>query len=270
LLNKVKSEFFEKLNNINNLKILIHVPSCEISPAGFSIFSNLVQSFNFLGVETEALKWHENIDEYLEDFKPTVFLTSDDGPFLDKVDWESVSRYKLKNDLKLGLTASLDYWGNATLYDRLKWAKEKNVDFYYSFEDEDYLLTRKEYEPYFSEGYQIFTIPFGANPLIYYPVPNIEKDLDYVFITAKTLDKWPRFSYIEKIVSKNSGFISGTGWKICGPNYKFDTEINRFIFSRAKVGLNLHLDLQIDWANELNERTYILAACGVPDRKSVV
>ena len=38
LLNKVKDEFNGKLNNLNNLKILIHVPSCEISPAGFSIF----------------------------------------------------------------------------------------------------------------------------------------------------------------------------------------------------------------------------------------
>ena len=264
LVNKVKNEFNGKLNNLDNLRILIHVPSCEISPAGFSIFNNLIQSFNFLGVETESLKWQDNIDEHLENFKPTVFLTSDDGPFLEKIDWESVGRYRLKNDLKLGLTASLDYWGNATLCDRLKWAKDKKVDFYYSFEDKDYLLSREEYRPYFSEGYQIFTIPFGANTLIYYPVPNIKKDLAYVFITAKTLDKWSRFSYIKNIVSKNPGFISGTGWKICGPNYKFDPGINRFIFARAKVGLNLHLDLQINWANELNERTYALAACGVP------
>ncbi|MHB8277827.1 MAG: glycosyltransferase family protein [Candidatus Humimicrobiaceae bacterium] len=264
LLNKVKDEFNGKLNYLNNLKILIHVPSCEISPAGFSIFNNLIQSFNFLGIKTKALNWNENVDYCLEDFKPSIFLTSDDGPFLDKINWNSVSNYKLKNNLKLGLTASLTYWGNSSLSDRLKWAKENKVDFYYSFEDKDYLLERKEYEPYFADGYQIFTIPFGVNPLIYFPVPNIKKDLDYVFITAKTFDKWPRFSYIKKIVSKNSGFISGTGWKICGPNYKFDPEINRFIYSRAKIGLNLHLDLQIQWANELNERTYALAACGVP------
>ena len=42
LLNKVKNEFDGKLNYLNNLKILIHVPSCEISPAGFSIFNNLI------------------------------------------------------------------------------------------------------------------------------------------------------------------------------------------------------------------------------------
>ena len=39
---------------------------------------------------------------------------------------------------------------------------------------------------------------------------------------------------------------------------------DRYLYARAKVGLNLHLEEQLDWANELNERTYILAACGVP------
>jgi spore maturation protein CgeB len=34
--------------------------------------------------------------------------------------------------------------------------------------------------------------------------------------------------------------------------------------ARAKVALNLHIQNQIDWPSELNERTYNLAACGVP------
>lgn len=264
LLKKVNNEFYKKFADKNRIKLLIHVPSCTISPAGFSIFDNLVQSFNFLGIKTKALNWDEKIEDYLENFKPTVFLTSDDVPYLNRINWHSVLDYKKKNDLKLGLTASLDSWGNVSLIDRLKWGLKHSVDFYYSFEDNKYLLQRKEYEPYFLSGYKIFSIPFGANPLIYYPVPNIKRDLDYVFIGAKTLDKWPRFNYLEKILSKNAGFISGTNWKICGPNYRFSQEINRFIYARAKVGLNLHIDIQVRWANELNERTYSLAACGVP------
>ena len=40
--------------------------------------------------------------------------------------------------------------------------------------------------------------------------------------------------------------------------------LNKYILARAQVGINLHLEEQIDWACELNERTYVLAACGVP------
>ncbi len=36
------------------------------------------------------------------------------------------------------------------------------------------------------------------------------------------------------------------------------------ISAKTKVGLNLHLDYQINTINQLNERTYMLAACGVP------
>ena len=47
-------------------------------------------------------------------------------------------------------------------------------------------------------------------------------------------------------------------------NSAIPMNLNRFIYARARVGINLHLDEQVIWANELNERTYTLAACGVP------
>ena len=55
LLQKVNNEFYKKFVNLNKIRILIHVPSCTISPAGFSIFDNLVQNFNFLGIKAKAL-----------------------------------------------------------------------------------------------------------------------------------------------------------------------------------------------------------------------
>jgi spore maturation protein CgeB len=47
-------------------------------------------------------------------------------------------------------------------------------------------------------------------------------------------------------------------------HFQFNRERDRYIYARAKVGLKVHLPEQIDWACELNERTYQLAACGVP------
>ena len=59
------------------------------------------------------------------------------------------------------------------------------------------------------------------------------------------------------------GFLDGPGWKQV-KSFSFKRERDRYIYARAKVGLNIHLPEQINWACELNERTYQLAACGVP------
>lgn len=263
LIEKIKKEFKNKYND-SALRILIHVPSPIISPAGFSLFSNLLQGLCFIGIKAKSLNWDQPIEDHLQSFKPNFFITSDDEPYLTRINWEAVTNYRKHSELKLGLTASLEEHGNTPLTGRLKWAKAKKVDFYYCFEDQKYIRERKEYCLFFEEEYQIISIPFGTNPLIYYPIPDIKKDLNYVFIGSKTMDKFPRFSYWEGILSKTPGFISGTGWTISGSNFKFNQERNRYIFARAKVGLNLHLNLQMNWACELNERTYTLAACGVP------
>jgi spore maturation protein CgeB len=68
---------------------------------------------------------------------------------------------------------------------------------------------------------------------------------------------------MKDIVKRHSGFIDGPGWKHA-PDFRFNRDRDRYIYARSKVGLNVHLPEQIDWACEVNERTYQLAACGVP------
>ena len=137
------------------------------------------------------------------------------------------------------------------------------IDFYYSFRSQEYLKERIDYKPFLNEGYKIITVEFGANPLIYFPMANIKKDIDFVFLASSNADKQKRyFEWLPNILNNHSGFIDGPGWhKILRwasqPTHKY-------IYARAKIGLNLHIDDSIDWASELNERTYILAACGTP------
>ena len=68
---------------------------------------------------------------------------------------------------------------------------------------------------------------------------------------------------MKDIVKRYYGFIDGPGWKHA-PHFQFNRDRDRYIYARAKIGLNVHLPEQIDWACEVNERTYQLAACGVP------
>lgn len=263
LRESVLTEFHNKYQFKKDLRFLIHVPPANLSPAGFSIFSNLADTLAYMGIPCERLKWDEPVGEYLNVFAPTVLLTSDSAEYLDLLDWSAINRYKQDNGLQIGLTASIEAYGNKPLIGRLLWAKNNGIDFYYSFRAMEYIQAREDYRPFHLDGYKIYSIEFGANPLIYFPVDGIERDVPFVFLGSSNLDKQERYvEWFSKIFEEYKGFINGPGWKRM--DSKIPMNLNRFLYARAKVGINLHLEDQIVWANELNERTYTLAACGVP------
>lgn len=262
----VMSEFKDKHKMMRGLRLLIHIPNEKMSPAGYSLFSNMRESFQFLGIETDILLFGEPIMTKLESFKPTVFISSDHASWLDKINWDSINEYRKSHKLLIGLTAGLEEYGNTPLAERLAWAKEHSIDFYYSYRDNTYIQSRSEYKPFFDAGFPLFSIPFGANPLIHYPVPiDTQRDIEYSLIaSAQGKTKGKRyFQYLSSVVSKHRGLIAGVGWSHT-PSFTFNRNRDRYIYSRSKIGINIHLDEQIYWACEVNERTYQLAACGVP------
>lgn len=260
LKKQVEQEFKDKYAGNNTERVLIHVPDPVFSPAGYSLFTNLAESLDFLGVPTHILGWHDKTDGALDKFNPTVLLSSDHASYLERIDWEAIRKYREKNHFKIGLTASLAEYDNTPLDQRLDWARQHGVDFYYTFRDDGYVSQREEYRPFFDAGYRMLYLPFGANILHYYPVAGFIRDLDFVLIASK---KKEHTIFMKDIVRQHYGFIDGPCWKHA-PHFKFNRERDRYIYARAKIGLNVHLPEQIDWACEVNERTYQLAACGVP------
>ena len=245
------------------IRILIHTPSARKSPGGFSLFRNLALSLEYIGIPARMLDWDEPIEAALSGFEPTVFISSDAEEYIARIDWAGMAAYRKTKRVLVGLTASLEEYGNTPLPPRLRWAKEHGVDFYYSFRSPEYLSSRSAYRPFFDEGYRILSVEFGANPLVYYPVPGIARDLHYVFLASNNADKRERYyEYLAPIFQNFSGLIDGPGWT--GVKKWSHPDIHRFLYARAKVGINLHISDSIDWPSELNERTYILAACGVP------
>ena len=264
LIESVKMEFAGKYTNLNPLRILVHLPAWRVSPGVHSAFNNFVIASTFMGIEARFLGWDENVERWLEDFKPNVLMTCDYRLFLERINWEEVLRYRRKNTLKIGLSAELEEDGNTALSGRLRWAKEHHVDFYHTFRCQDYITERTDYKEFFDEGYDIFSLEFGANPLLHYPIPNIKRDLNFAFLASRNPAKIPRyFSFLGKILQAYPGFVDGPGWGFSNSDH-FWCDRDRYIYARSKVGINLHIENQIQWASELNERTYILAACGIP------
>lgn len=259
LKKQVEEKFKDIYADRNTERVMIHVPDSVISPAGYSLFTNLAESLFFLGVPTRILGWNDDTKEAIEKFKPTMLLSSDHASYLERIDWDAIRKYRETIHLKIGLTASLAEYDNTPLDHRLARAKANRIDCFYSFRDEAYVNNRSEYKPFFDAGYKILYLPFGANILHYYPVAGFDRDIDYVLIASK---KREHTIFMKDIVKRNFGFIDGPGWKHA-PHFRFNRDRDRYIYARAKVGLNVHLPEQIDWACEVNERTFQLAACGV-------
>lgn len=257
---ELEAQFKDSLSGVSSERILIQIPDAHFSPAGYSLFSNLMESLNYIGVPARALGWEEDVQIALDEFQPTVLLSSDSHDYLRRIDWRAIGKYKTHQLLRVGLSAALEEYESTPLLPRLAWAKQHQIDFFYSYRDKDYVQTRKEYQPFFDAGFQILYIPFGANTMHYFPVAGFERDLNYVLMASR---KREHIAYLKNIARQYSGFIDGPGWKQV-KHFQFNRSRDRYIYARAKVGLNIHLPEQIDWACELNERTYQLAACGVP------
>jgi hypothetical protein len=241
-------------------RILIHVPSAEHSPAGYSLFTNLAECLNYLGVPTAALGWDQHSNEVIQAFKPTVLLTSEHDSYLNRIDWDGIARYKVAHPLKVGITAPLLENDTAPNAEKLQWAINHQIDFFYSFRDHEYLRSQTVYQAFTNAGFQLLCLPWGANVLRYFPMPGFERDIDYVLIASR---KREHIVYMKEITKRYAGFIDGPGWSHIS-DFSFNRDRDRYIYSRAKVGLNVHLPEQLHNVYELNERTYQLAACGVP------
>jgi len=263
----LRSGLLKKYQNLyqleENIRILVHAPTAKQSPAGYSIFSNLVESLQYIGIPCKQLNFDEDLLNQLITFAPTVLITNDSESYLKQIDWSIIKKYKINHHLLVGLTASIEAYGNSPITERLKWAKNNDIDFYYSFRALEYIQNRKDYSPFYDAGYQILTVEFGANPLLYYPINEIKKDLPFVFLGSSNMEKQSRYiDWFDPLITDFTGFINGYGWN--GMNASIPLDANKYIFARAQVGINLHLEEQLEHASEINERTYVLAACGVP------
>jgi hypothetical protein len=135
LRQKVLSDFSNKFIDSEDV-ILIHLPSKEISPGGYSLFINMIDSFSFIGIKSRALNWNESFKDSYRTFKPTIFLSSDNLEYKTKIDWYFVMKCKKEFNLKVGLTASLEDYCNTSLKSRLEWAIYK-IDFFIHLEHQN-------------------------------------------------------------------------------------------------------------------------------------
>lgn len=253
LQHNLQDEFFN-LYVKENMCVLVQIPPANESPAGNSIYMNWLEGLRYIGIKAEPIYFGDDTRKVFERVNPDVLLSCNDEQYLSKLDWDYIKGYRSRFDLVIGLAAQLSA-------EAVEKALNLGTDFCFTYDDLRY--TKEMYEE-IARKMPLLSVPFSVNPMIYYPLPNTEKILDFIFLASLNKDKWNRYiDYLSNIVQKNNSILLGPGWR----HYKvkdINPHRDRALYAMSKVGLNLHLDFQIFSKNHLNERTYQLAACGVP------
>ena len=108
---------------------------------GQSVFQNWSDGLTFQGVKTEYIPWNRPFNSIIDRFRPDVIITSDHSLYLDQFDWDYIKSFREKHKLLLIFTASHEKEGNSSNQLRIENAKLKNVDFFISFQNEDFIRT---------------------------------------------------------------------------------------------------------------------------------
>lgn len=258
---KAMSSFKNRYKENDGLRVMLHVPSTRASPGGASIFRSWLDGLRFLGVRAIELHWDSDTSNAIREFHPSVLFTSDHKTYTEQFDWDFIRRYRAHSPMAVILTSSHEHDGNSSNLVRLKQARNRGVSLFVSFRDDEYI--QNWLQEWWENGFKVISIPFSANPLIYSYVPTSEKPLDYVFLASSNLtEKFERYKqYLLPIFRRYRGVINGLGWG--QDELILAREYHRFIYSMAKIGINLHIPTSIRLVSEINERTYILACCGL-------
>lgn len=263
LANTLREELFNSHRNLykeENLKIAIHLPPEHLSAGGNSWLRNFGTALTFMGID--VFYFWENID--IEKLRSANILLGIGSSHITKhLDWDIINEVQKSGKLKVFLQASIDVLNEEAIDIYLEAYLKYRVDGFYSFHAYSFLETSALYSRIKTHGLHLFSIQFSANPISHFPSKYIKQDFDFIFLGSSNYDKALRYSqYFLEPFKKLNGIVAGPGWGWF-KNFNIIPERDKYLYSRAKVALNLHIPSQIECASELNERAYILAAVGI-------
>lgn len=256
LLKRFKNYYIHK-----KLSVLIHLPPIKASVGANSFLHNLGIGLDFMGVEVNYFWDNLSIEDL--DGVDIIFGIGFKN-FTDNINWKLINEFKKNNSLKIFLQTTFDIENSTDAKNYIDYYKSFDIDTFYSFDTDDFNMSFGLKKFFTQNNVKLFSFEFSANPILHYPIFSFNKEFDFIFLGSTNHDKINRyFNYFKPLFIKYSGLVAGPGWPWCD-NYESIGDIDRFLYSNAKTSVNLHIDTQIKYKRQLNERSYILAACGIP------
>jgi len=230
---------FENCYHRSGQRVLLHRPD---NGAIKYLFDSWAETLNIMGLQTLFLNWDENSSEKFQSFQPTVFITVGDPAYIDKLELDFIADYQQQHDLKIGHVTNLQ-----DSYDL--------CDFLITFHLDPARDIRFD-----SLAKPLVSVPFGINPNQHYMRP-ARQVWDFFFVGTNSQLKIEQSNrYLLPIVDSYRGILAGLGWN--RGSGEISVSDSALLYNFAKVLPNFHLESQYERFDEVNERTFIIPACG--------
>ncbi len=252
---------FQNIYEKNGLAVCLHLPPENVSVGGRSWMQNFGSALKFMGINVIYF-WN---DLPVNDLKEkNIILSIGAKKFVESFNWDSLAIIKKSSSISLGFQCSTDITNEKTLNKYIEEYLQYKPDFFYSFHSASFVETTALKTISEQKDFKVFSIEFSANPLLNFPQKYIKQDFDFVFLGSSNHDKINRYyQYFLQPFKQFKGCVAGPGWKWT-PDFKLNHSRDSLVYSRSKVALNLHIDFQMIYANEINERAYQIASYGIP------
>ncbi len=218
-------------------------------------FQSWKSVLEYMGVSVDLVT---TIDRQIDYGCYDIFLTIANPAFINQT---TVNRTIQRIGNRIGIAAkdSFSPVNSAGDLDLLHYlVQEKPFQFLITSSNETGI--KYAFADWLKQGVKIYSVPFGFNPLIHYP-EYVQKEYDYFFVGHNSYLKAEETQkYLAAIFQQYRGVLRGTGWDASVS--ELSPQDVRTYYNRAKINLNYHLKVQKEQENEVNERTYIIGACG--------
>lgn len=222
----------------NQHRILLHRPA---NGALKYLMDSWCEVLNHMGIPTSLMNWGDSTENTFATFRPTVFITVGDPTYEQQLDTSFIRRYRNNHSLSIAHI----YGGH----------RIEPTDFTITFH-----LDPASHQELAKIDMPLLALPFGINPRRHFMRSGHEV-WDYFFVGSNShLKSETTNQYLMPIVNRYTGVLAGTNW----PVGVGELSVNQasLAYNFAKIYPNFHLPWQYEAVDEINERTYIIPACG--------
>ncbi len=278
---------------MKDITIAYHNPYPDTIYATRYVFLGYQNAFSDLGYKFVVFSPGQNLEEFLIQHQPKLFITASHFFYRKFLDYELLKKWRQKNGLVL--LTKIDFWNSPLNKNRINEAPSMNSDttakslikkgllgdFYFHVTSQND-QRMKGFSKFAGTNY--ITIPLAADTLTLKPKVKKKFQADISFIGTNLLQKRQYFQQWLFPLAQNYDLkLYGQDWTLSSRLLGYFTKAGQYlnlpiikslqkpplklgeeadVYASSKILVNLHEDYQRQFGGDCNERTFKIPYCG--------